>query len=134
MQFAAARPRSPLPNPKGRRRTWMAAGCKTKVEAGTGVQYDYEGCSGCEWDLNKEQSNRRKHRVRFAVACCVFDDPHRVIEPDHGDYAEERFVATGRVGPVVLVVAFTVRAGRERIISARRASRQEERTYYEGIF
>jgi uncharacterized DUF497 family protein len=63
----------------------------------------------------------------------VFDDPHRTEIPDDEDYGEERLIATGRVGPVVLVVTFTVRAGRERIISARKASRNEEQEYHERL-
>jgi uncharacterized DUF497 family protein len=75
--------------------------------------------------------NQRKHDgITFADACCVFDDPNRDEAEDDSDYGEERFIATGRVGNVILVVVFTQRNGRERIISARKAGPRERRAYY----
>ncbi len=85
--------------------------------------------SGCDWDPRKDLGNRRKHGVRFTLACCVLDDPHRTEIWDDEDCGEERLIATGWVGPVGLVVAFTVRVGRERIIFARKANRKEEQEY-----
>ena len=52
----------------------------------------------------------------------MFDDPLRQVVEDDADYGEERFIATGRVGNVILVVVYTERNRRERIISARKAS------------
>lgn len=88
-------------------------------------------CSGCDWDPQKALQNQHKHGVRFEVACCVFDDPHRDAVFDDGDYDEDRWITVGRVGPVVLVVVYAYRNGRIRIISARRAKRREEQTYYD---
>lgn len=90
-------------------------------------------CFGCDWEPRKDLENQRKHGVKFVVACCVFDDPHQNVVPDDGDYDEDRWIGIGRVGPVVLVVAFTERNGRERIVSARRAKRREEQAYYEAF-
>ena len=75
--------------------------------------------------------NRRKHDgITFADACCVFDDPLREVVEDDSDYGEVRFIATGRVGNVILVVVFTERNAQERIISARKAEPRERRAYY----
>jgi uncharacterized DUF497 family protein len=41
----------------------------------------------------------------------VFDDPHLSVIPDDRDYDEDRWIAGGRVGPIILVVVFTERNG-----------------------
>lgn len=91
------------------------------------------GCSGCDWNRQKEIQNWRKHRIRFEDACCVFNDPHREAWEDEGDYDELRWITIGRVGLIVMVVVYTDRDGRERIISARKADPQEEQRYYGRI-
>lgn len=88
------------------------------------------GCSGCDWDPAKNRENQRKHRVRFEDACCVFEDPLRDDDEDEGDYGEDRRIAIGRIGTLVMVVVYTDRNGFERIISARVAEPQEEQAYY----
>ena len=86
-----------------------------------------------EWDPAKDAVNQEKHGIGFADAAAVFDDPDRLEEdsarPEHG---EERRLTIGRVGSTVAVVVFTDRHGRRRIISARRASRDERRRYHQG--
>ncbi len=82
-----------------------------------------------EWDARKALANLRKHRVDFADAATVFDDPLAVTIPDP-DWEEDRLVtigheATGRL----LVVVFTWRADRLRVISARRPTPTERRAY-----
>jgi uncharacterized DUF497 family protein len=88
------------------------------------------GCAGCEWDPAKDDYNQRKRGISFADACCVFMDPNRTEVEDHGDYDEERMVVTGRVGAIILVVVYTERNGKERVISARKAEPREEKHYY----
>jgi uncharacterized protein len=82
-----------------------------------------------EWDPRKAADNIRKHGVRFAEAATVFEDDAALTMPDD-DPREERFVALGR-GSLgrTLVVAYTVRGGRIRIISARKATRREQSQY-----
>ena len=84
-----------------------------------------------EWDPNKAASSLRKHRVRFAEAMTVFEDEAMLTMPDETP-DEERFVALGlsSLGRL-LVVAYTTRSERVRIISARKATRNE-RAEYEG--
>jgi uncharacterized protein len=86
-----------------------------------------------EWDLAKAAANLRKHRVPFLKACEVFKDSRRLERPDlSSDHEEERWVALGRVGQTALSVVFTERGERIRLISARRANRNEQRTYWIG--
>ena len=88
-----------------------------------------------EWDPAKAAANVRKHGVSFEEAASVFLDPAALtfLDPDHsGD--EERAITIGRsTRHRVLFVAHTEREDRLRIISARRATRQEHDQYEEGI-
>jgi uncharacterized DUF497 family protein len=82
-----------------------------------------------EWDPSKAASNLRKHSVRFAEATSVFEDDGMLTMPDDTS-DEERFVAIGlsSLGRV-LVVVYTTRSDRVRIISARKATRAEHADY-----
>jgi uncharacterized DUF497 family protein len=88
------------------------------------------GCSGCDWDPRKRATTWHRRRILFEDACCVFEDPNRIEVLDDRDFDEERWIATGRVGRIVLVVVFTDRNGRPWIISARKAEPREENAYY----
>lgn len=86
-----------------------------------------------EWDPEKAEGNLRKHRVTFAEAATVFEDPNAITfdDPDHSR-CELRFVTIGtsRFGRL-LFVAHTDRSDRIRIISARQATRREGHEYEE---
>ena len=84
------------------------------------------------WDPNKAKTNHRKHRVHFADAVGVFEDP-RVVTIDDPGTEEERFVSLGLdlLGRL-LVVSWTWRSDDIRVISARPATRHEQRQYEEG--
>lgn len=86
-----------------------------------------------EWDPAKAKANLRKHQLTFPYATRVFTDQNRSEHPDEGDYGgEERWRAIGRVDEFVLVVIFTSRLGRIRIISARKATHNEFIEYWNG--
>jgi uncharacterized DUF497 family protein len=86
-----------------------------------------------DWDPAKAQSNLHKHGVLFLMACEVFKDGSRLEHADvSGDYDEERWIVLGRVGQKILSVVYTQRGQRIRLISARRADRDEQRTYWTG--
>ena len=87
-----------------------------------------------EYDPQKAQTNRQKHGVSFAEAEFVFFDPLAIhdVDPDATD--EERFIAVGMGSSrLLLVVVYTMRGDAVRLISARRATHQEAKTYEEGI-
>lgn len=90
-----------------------------------------------EWDPAKASGNLRKHGVSFPTAARVFADPLRFTGPDRIVEGELRWRTIGLVENfAVLVVAHTVRDASDgteiiRIISARRAERQERRRYEE---
>jgi len=82
-----------------------------------------------EWDVDKSWLNLRKHGVAFADTFAVFEDPNALTTEDF-DSGEERFVTIGMdCFGQVLVVVYTWRGDNIRIISARKATRSEEREY-----
>jgi uncharacterized DUF497 family protein len=84
-----------------------------------------------EWDKSKARANRRKHGIDFADAVSVLEDDE-ALTIDDDDPDEERFVTIGvdALGRIVVVV-YTFRENRIRIISARKAT-PRERKQYEG--
>ncbi len=83
-----------------------------------------------EWDPEKARSNQRWHGVSFEEATYVFEDLH-LLEVFDDSASEERFIAIGLAGPTVLVVVYTERGNRIRIISARRATKREKDAYFQ---
>lgn len=84
-----------------------------------------------EWDPEKAIANAKKHGVDFAEAMTVFSDSFEVTipDPDHSE-GEQRFLSIGTsTARRLIVVAYTERAGRTRIINAREASSQERKHY-----
>ena len=82
-----------------------------------------------EWDPRKAAANRKRHRVDFADAATVLHDEQAItVRDDEGD--EERYVTIGMdaLGNV-LVVVYTWRGERPRLISARNATPQEREQY-----
>ena len=84
-----------------------------------------------EWDEDKASVNKRKHGVTFEEASTVFADPLAVTIYDlmHSD-EEDRYIILGESQRQrLLVVVFTDRDERIRIISARVATRGERKDY-----
>lgn len=85
-----------------------------------------------EWDDDKNSNNKIKHGFDFMDAISVFNDPYRIEAEDlRKDYQERRFIMTGKVEPtkLELVVVYTLRGDKYRIISARRANHEERKLY-----
>ena len=84
-----------------------------------------------EWDKAKAADNYTRHGVSFELAMKVFNDPFAVERiDDRQDYGEERFILIGLAEAHVLVVTYTEREERIRLISARRATRHEQDDYF----
>jgi uncharacterized protein len=81
-----------------------------------------------EWDENKSTLNRIKHGLDFDDATEVFYGPILLRQSDRNN--EERFVAIGFLDRRPISVIFTRRGTVVRIISARRARKNEERAYH----
>ena len=86
-----------------------------------------------EWDDGKAQTNAKKHGITFNEAQSVFADllSSTFPDPDHS-LEEDRLITIGTSDRNrLLVVSHTDRAGRTRIISARKATRRERNAYEE---
>jgi uncharacterized DUF497 family protein len=84
-----------------------------------------------EWNAAKARTNYNKHGVTFETAKRVFTDPFMVeVLDDSEDYDEERYLVIGMVEGQLLSVVYTPRQDRFRLISARRASRDEQDHYF----
>ena len=88
-----------------------------------------------EWDAKKAKSNKATHRVDFQEALTVFADPlARIFEDDEHSEQEPREIIIGHsVKRRLILVCFTVRDRRIRIISARRATPVERKDYEENV-
>ena len=84
-----------------------------------------------EWDIAKAAANFRKHGISFEEAIYAFGDPLMVEElDDKEDYGEDRIIAYAMGKTEILTIIYTQRGEFARIISARRATRNEQNDYY----
>ena len=87
-----------------------------------------------EWDQSKDRANRRKHGVSFEEAKHIFDGPVLTRVDDREDYGEVREISLGMLSPdAPLLVVHTARGAKTRLISARKANRQERKIYYDYL-
>lgn len=89
-----------------------------------------------EWDPRKARSNLRKHRVSFAEAASVFSNPLARIFTDEVHSAEEPrelIIGHSSAKRLLLICFVESDADRVRIISARRATREERHDYEEHV-
>ena len=82
-----------------------------------------------EWDENKRRSIIEKHGLDFRDAPQLFDESHVKADAKPGSGGEERFLATGISNEKYVTVIYTERGGATRIISFRRAWKNEQRRY-----
>ena len=83
-----------------------------------------------EWDPKKAAENLRRHHIDFNQAALVFSDPNAFeIFDDTENYGEDRFARIGVSEGKILTVVYTGREGGVRIISARKATRNEQEDY-----
>lgn len=82
------------------------------------------------FDPNKAQSNLKKHGISFEeAASCLLDQMALVREDDDAE-GEQRFVLLGMSNAArLLTVVYTLRGEHIRLISARKATKKEEKTY-----
>lgn len=86
--------------------------------------------SDFEWDENKKNNNLDKHGIDFLDAIEIFNDLNR-IEFENNRQGETRIQTVGKVHDVVLFLVYTLRGRTKRIISVRKASKNEREAYDE---
>ena len=86
-----------------------------------------------EWDPVKEKANQRKHRISFREAITVFYDVAAKIfdDPDHSAGERREIIVGHSSNGSLLLVCFTERYEKIRIISARKATKWERKDYEE---
>lgn len=85
-----------------------------------------------EWDEEKNKQNIKDHGFGFERAKSIFNYPYLTRIDGRFDYDETRLFSLGLLeGIVVIAVVYTYRGENIRIISARKATKQERRAYNE---
>jgi uncharacterized DUF497 family protein len=87
-----------------------------------------------EWDSTNDKSNQKKHGISFEEATTCFYDPMHILVSDPDSSApEDRLVLSGMSGTykLLVVVHLDVEKDRIRLISARKATKNERRQYEE---
>jgi len=84
-----------------------------------------------EWDINKSLENERKHKVSFNEAISIFADPFAIYfeDEEHSDYEQRsKIIGKSSHGKMLLVV-YTERGNKIRIISSRILTPKERKNY-----
>ena len=84
-----------------------------------------------EWHEDKRVLTLSKHGIDFIDAIRIFDG-RPVAHAPSGHPDEERWVATGKLSRQMVSVVYTYRGDKIRIITARRARKNEQRKYHEN--
>jgi uncharacterized DUF497 family protein len=87
-----------------------------------------------EWDEAKRLANLRKHGIDFLDVSFVFEGDTLTVEDNRYDYGEQRFVTFGLLQGLVVAIVHSDRNDSIRIISARKATRYEQKIYFEEVF
>jgi uncharacterized DUF497 family protein len=82
-----------------------------------------------EWDARKAAANLRKHRVSFEEAATAFDDELGAYYPDWLHAGRFILIGYSRLRRLLYIVHAEVRSDAIRIISARKATRNEKKHY-----
>ena len=86
-----------------------------------------------EWDDNKNRENIHKHQIDFLDAWRIFESPILRKLDQRKDYGEKRWIGLGILFESIVVIVFTIRGEKIRIISIRKAN-HHERTIYKKTF
>ena len=86
-----------------------------------------------EWDEQKRQINIKKHGLDFVDVTALFDGEIVTLPDERFDYGETRLIVMGILRDQVVVVVYTERGENIRIISARKATKNEQIYYFQEI-
>lgn len=83
-----------------------------------------------EFDADKDEINRFKHRLPLVFGKRIFDDDaHEIITTFREVDGEKRFKAVGRVDGKLYTAVFVPRGAAIRMISVRRSNGNEQKEY-----
>jgi hypothetical protein len=86
-----------------------------------------------DWDETKRRVNLRRHGIDFLAARVVFAGKTITFLDDRFDYGEERVLTVGLLWGRPVTIVHTEKDEVMRIISIRKASKNEETIYFEEI-
>ncbi len=86
------------------------------------------------WDENKRKSNLVDHGIDFKDLKIAFQNPLIARLDLRFEYGEERWIAYGIFYSVVVVMVYIKSGSKIRLISARRATKNEQKRYYEKLY
>jgi len=86
-----------------------------------------------EWDESKRRGNVVKHGIDVSGVEELFHGLTVTMEDDRYSYGEQRFVTLGLLNGRVVVVVHTEREDRIRVISVRKATKNEEQLYFSEV-
>ncbi|MBV6397208.1 MAG: hypothetical protein HFACDABA_02816 [Anaerolineales bacterium] len=90
-------------------------------------------CMRFEWDENKRLINIRKHGIDFADVPSIFELDTVTVIDERFEYGETRYQTLGLLKTRIIMVVHTESETVIRIISARKANKYEEETYFNEI-
>lgn len=85
------------------------------------------------WDEKKRKTNILNHGFDFIDAKEIFEGVTLTFEDSRFDYGEERFVTLGLLKGVIIVIAHTEKGNDIRVISMRKATKNEQKIYFERL-
>lgn len=86
-----------------------------------------------EWDKNKNEKNITHHGIDFQDANLIFEHPMLIKIDTRINYGEQRLIGLGVLFEIEVVIIFTKRADNIRVISIRRANKNERKIYQEKL-
>jgi uncharacterized protein len=85
------------------------------------------------WDESKRKSNLAKHGFDFRDAARIFAGPLVLFEDNRTGYGEQRMIAMGLLDALVVVIVHIESGNAIRIISMRKADKNETNLYYQNL-
>ncbi len=85
------------------------------------------------WDKKKRKENIKKHGLDFEDAMIIFSGVTLTLEDDRNFYGEQRFITIGMLQSIIVVIAHTEDNNDIRVISMRKATKNEQKLYFKGF-
>lgn len=87
-----------------------------------------------DWDTKKRQTNIKKHGIDFSELKKVFEKPMLTRLDNREDYGETRWISLGDLNGKIVILVYTETENNVRLISARRATKNEENIYCKKVY
>lgn len=86
-----------------------------------------------EWDAGKNRENQKKHGISFEEAIQIWQEPYVEVQDIAYAKSEKRSATLGKIAGKLYVAIWTQRKNKTRLISVRRARKNEEKIYKEKV-